>query len=57
MLSLLSRLCTDYHTTVVIITHNASIAPMGNRIIRLRNGSVQEVRLQEHPMKAEDITW
>ena len=57
VLSLLSRLCTDYHTTVVIITHNASIAPMGNRIIRLRNGSVQEVRLQEHPMKAEDITW
>ena len=57
MLELLTRLCRDYRTTVVIITHNAAIAPLGNRIIRLKNGMVQEVVINEHPMRVEDIQW
>ena len=55
VLELLTRLCRDYKTTVVIITHNASIAPLGNRVIRMR--SVQEITLNEHPARVEDITW
>lgn len=57
MLELLTHLCHDYNTTVVIITHNASIAPLGNRLIRMRNGSVQEMVINEHPAKVADITW
>lgn len=57
VLDLLTRLCRDYNTTVVVITHNASIAPLGNRVIRIRNGGVQEIALNEHPAKVEDITW
>ena len=57
VLELLTRLCRDYKTTVVIITHNASIAPLGNRIIRMRNGGVQEIAVNEHPARVEDITW
>ena len=57
VLGLLTRLSRDFHTTVVIITHNASIAPLGNRLIRLKNGSVVEMTLQEHPAHVEDITW
>ena len=57
VLDLLTRLCKDYNTTVVIITHNASIAPLGNRVIRIRNGGVQEISVNEHPAKVEDITW
>ena len=57
VLELLTRLCRDFNTTVVIITHNASIAPLGNRVIRMRNGGVQEVTLNGHPAKVEDITW
>ena len=57
VLDLLTKLCQDYSTTVVIITHNASIAPLGNRVIRIRNGAVQSVEINEHPAKVEDITW
>jgi len=57
VLELLTRLCRDFNTTVVIITHNASIAPLGNRVIRMRNGGVQEITLNDHPAKVEDITW
>ena len=57
ILGLLTKLCRDYKTTVVIITHNSSIAPLGNRIIRLHNGTVQEITVNEHPARVEDITW
>ncbi|MBQ8555144.1 MAG: ABC transporter ATP-binding protein [Clostridia bacterium] len=57
VLELLTRLCHEFNTTVVIITHNASIAPLGDRVIRMRNGSVQEMTLNEHPARVEDITW
>ncbi len=57
VLELLTRLCRDYNTTVVVITHNASIAPLGDRVIRMRNGGVSEMTLNEHPARVEDITW
>ena len=57
VLELLTRLCREYKTTVVIITHNAAIAPLGNRIIRLKNGQIQEVVVNEHPIRVEDIQW
>ncbi|MBQ8081306.1 MAG: ABC transporter ATP-binding protein [Clostridia bacterium] len=57
VLALLTRLCRDYHTTVVIITHNASIAQLANRVIRMRSGQVQEMVVNEHPAAVEDITW
>ena len=57
VLELLKRLCRDFQATVVVITHNASIAPLGDRIIRMRNGGVQEVALNEHPARVEDIAW
>lgn len=57
VLGLLTRLCRDFNTTVVIITHNASIAPLGDRVIRMRNGSVSDIAINEHPARVEDITW
>ena len=57
VLGLLTRISRENGTTVVIITHNASIAPLGDRIIRMRNGSVQEMTLSDHPASVEDITW
>lgn len=57
VLGLLTRLCRDFKTTVVIITHNANIAQLGNRVIRMKNGSVESVTLNEHPANVEDVTW
>ena len=57
VLGLLTRLSEEFHTTVVIITHNSSIAPLANRLISLRNGSVQEMTVNDHPVRVEDIIW
>ncbi|HNW87414.1 MAG TPA: ABC transporter ATP-binding protein [Candidatus Limiplasma sp.] len=57
VLDLLARVSKTYHTTVVIITHNASIAPMGDRVIRMLNGTIAENTVNANPAKVEDIAW
>ncbi len=57
VLTLLTRLCREFHATVVIITHNAAIAPIGDKIIRLHNGAVQEVTVNPNPISVEEIAW
>ena len=57
VLSLLKDVCKTYNATVVIITHNAMIAPLGNRVIRVKNGAIESVELNEHPADVGDIVW
>ena len=46
-----------YHITVTIITHNSAIAPMADKVIKFKNGSVEDVIINEHPKKVEEIEW
>jgi len=57
VLELLARVSKTYRTTVVIITHNANVAPMGDRVIRVRNGTIAENTVNPNPTKVEDIAW
>ena len=57
VLSLLKDVCKTYNATVVIITHNAMIAPLGNRVIRMKNGGIEQIEMSEHPANVEDIAW
>ncbi|MDM8128035.1 ABC transporter ATP-binding protein [Paraclostridium benzoelyticum] len=43
--------------TVVIITHNMAIAPMGDKVITVRNGKVHKVEKNEVPIPIERIEW
>ena len=57
VLSLLKDICKTHNATVVIITHNATIAPLGNRVIRIKNGGIESVELNDSPANVEDISW
>ena len=57
VLELLANVSKTFHTTVVIITHNASIAQMGDRVLRMRNGSIAENTVNPNPARVEDIKW
>ena len=57
VLALLKTVSQTYRTTVVIITHNASIASLGDRVIRMLNGRIAENTVNEHPARLEDIAW
>ena len=57
VLRLLKELCDNYHTTVVVITHNEMIAPLANRVIRMKNGEIESVTLSDNPTSIDDIVW
>ncbi|RPH63368.1 MAG: ABC transporter ATP-binding protein, partial [Burkholderiales bacterium] len=44
-------------TTTVVITHNAVIADMADRVIRLSDGRVTEVRVNDNRVAARDLHW
>ena len=46
-----------YGTTTVIITHNASIANMADRVIYFGDGQVVDVKTNENPISPEEISW
>ena len=57
ILSLLEREAREFHITVIIITHNSAIAPMADKVIKFKNGKVEDIIINENPMKVEDIEW
>lgn len=57
ILKLLQDMAHDTGMTVVIITHNSAITPMADRIIRVKNGAVASVEINENKVPVEDIEW
>ncbi len=43
--------------TVIIVTHNAAIAAIGDRVIELRDGKVKRDEVNEHPRDISEIEW
>ena len=57
ILKLLKQICHDNHTTVVVITHNATIAKMADRVIHIKNGKVSEETINVDPLDVDEIEW
>ena len=57
VLGLLRRLQQDRGTTVVLVTHNAALAPMADRVLRMRSGVITGDTRNERPVPAESLDW
>ena len=57
ILKLLQDTCREKGMTVVLITHNSAIAPMADRVIKIKNGRVSDMSVNEHPVSVETIEW
>ena len=57
ILKLLQDMCRQHGMTVVVITHNQAIAPMADRIIKVKNGKVSSVTRNAEPVSVETIEW
>lgn len=57
VLAVIEDIVNNQGTTVVMITHNAEIAKMANRVIKLRAGRVASIRRNLHPLSAREVVW
>jgi putative ABC transport system ATP-binding protein len=57
MLRLLVDLTRRLGKTILVITHNTAIAPVADRVIRLRSGEIHDMHDNPEPQPPEDITW
>lgn len=57
ILKLLQDTCREKGMTVIVITHNQAIAPMADRVIGIKNGKVNRMTRNEHPVSVETIEW
>ena len=57
VLDVLARVNRDLGTTVAIITHNAAIGRMANRVVRMRSGVIASVEVNERQASFEEIEW
>ena len=57
ILKLLQDMCREKGMTVILITHNSAIAPMADRVIRMKNGKVDSVTENPSPVSVETIEW
>lgn len=57
ILKLLQDTCRERKMTVIVITHNLAITPMADRVIRIKNGQVSKVTLNDKPVSVETIEW
>ena len=57
ILKLLQDSCRISGKTVILITHNAAISPMADKIVHLKNGKVGEIIENDTPMPVERIEW
>jgi putative ABC transport system ATP-binding protein len=57
VLEALDRVGHELGTTVVVITHNASIGDMGNRVVVLSDGTISEDRIVDRPVRPGDLEW
>ena len=57
ILKLLQDTCRIDGMTVILVTHNSAIAPLADRVIRIKNSRVEEISRNEHPTPVEEIEW
>ncbi len=57
ILALLSKQAREFNKTVIIVTHNSSLADMADHLIRIKNGMISFDEYNESPMDIKDIEW
>lgn len=57
IISLLQKNCKELGMCTILITHNAVISEIADKVIRVKNGTVEDVIFNPHPKRADEIAW
>ena len=57
ILKLLEDTCVNTGKTVIVITHNQAITQMADRVISVKSGKIESVRMNDNKLPVEEISW
>ena len=57
VLEVIARINAELGTTAVVITHNAAIAGMADRVIYLGDGRIQKIEVNAHKISPSELSW
>ena len=57
ILKLLYDVSKQQNKPVIVVTHNAAIKEMADKVLRIRSGRIESVEINENPKSIEEIEW
>lgn len=57
IIDLLIKNCKNMRMTTVVITHNSSISEVADKVITIKNGTVNNIKINKRPKKVSEIEW
>lgn len=57
VLELIYDICREYNQSVIIVTHNANIAKCADKVIRVKNGRILSIDINENPIPICEVQW
>ncbi len=57
IIELLQKTCHDTKTTTIIITHNSIIATIADKVIKVKNGKIDDITINKHPKLVKELEW
>lgn len=57
VLTLLQKMSREYGSSVIVVTHNALIAPAADRVIKLRDGKIESITDNDNAVSMEEVEW
>ncbi|MBP3871050.1 MAG: ABC transporter ATP-binding protein [Faecalicoccus sp.] len=57
VLKVLQNTCQTQRKTVIVITHNLALTPMGDKVIKVRSGKIESVEINKNPMDVDLIEY
>ncbi|MBQ9424830.1 MAG: ATP-binding cassette domain-containing protein [Erysipelotrichaceae bacterium] len=57
VLSVIRDIVRNNNTTVMMVTHNAEIGKLADRIVRVQNGRIASIKRNLHPLAPEELSW
>lgn len=57
VLELLQKLCREEKKTVIIVTHNSDIAKCADKVIRMKNGKIKDITINDKPLDVKEVDW
>ena len=57
VLKLLLDMCKEYHKTTIIVNHNTNLQAIADKVIRVKNGQINTITTNSHPLDVMEVEW